>query len=246
MSARRPRVVVLTGAGISADSGVKTFRDAGGLWEGVRPEEVATPQAWARDRRKVWRFYQERRAKLLEVRPNPGHRALAELEAHLAERQAGCALVTQNVDDLHERAGSRPLHMHGEISVLRCERCDQRVRNLQDVDPARFVPCAACGHDALRPDVVWFGEMPYHMDEIEEALAECTHFLAVGTSGQVWPAAGMLSAARGIGARTWVQALEPPENLHPSDRFVPGRAAEVLPNLVAELLADLGLEPERT
>ncbi len=237
MDARPAHVLVLTGAGISADSGVRTFRDAGGLWEGHRPEEVATPQAWARDRAKVWRFYQERRAKLREVAPNRGHLALAGLEARLGEVEVGFTLVTQNVDDLHERAGTFPLHMHGEISVLRCERCDERVRNLEDVDPERFVPCAACGHEALRPDVVWFGELPYHLDEIHRALDLCTHFLAIGTSGQVWPAAGMLAAARGIGARTWVVALEPPENLHPLDRFVPGRAADVVPGLVDEVLA---------
>jgi len=235
-------VMVLTGAGVSADSGVRTFRDAGGLWEGHRPEEVATPEAWQRDRKLVWRFYQERRGQLPTVAPNPAHRALCELQRRLERAHLGFTLVTQNVDDLHERAGSRPIHMHGELAVLRCERCEERVRDLEHVDLCTFVPCAACGCEALRPDVVWFGEMPYHLDAIERAVQRCTHFLAIGTSGLVWPAAGLLSAARGRGAQTWVQSLDPPDNLHPADRFWPGRAAVVVPALVEELYGVLGLE----
>jgi len=236
-------VMVLTGAGVSADSGVRTFRDAGGLWEGHQPQDVATPEAWSRDRAMVWRFYQQRRDQLTTVEPNPAHHALARLERRLAAGGLELTLVTQNVDDLHERAGSRPLHMHGELAMLRCEHCDEHVRDLEQVDPGAFVPCAGCGHDALRPDVVWFGEVPYHLDRIERAVQRCTHFLAVGTSGLVWPAAGLLHAARQLGAVTWVQSLDPPDNLHPSDRFRPGRAAEVVPTLVEELALDLGLEP---
>jgi len=229
-------VVVLTGAGVSADSGVATFRGAGGLWEGHRIEDVATPEAWRRDPELVWRFYQLRRGALPTVEPNPAHHALVELERRLAAAGARFTLVTQNVDDLHERAGSRNLlHMHGELSVLRCERCGARVRDRGNLDPARFVPCAACSHARLRPDVVWFGEMPYHMDSIERDVAACTHFLAVGTSGVVYPAAGYLQLARECGARTWVQALERPENAHRADTFVAGRASEVLPALLAEL-----------
>ena len=235
-------VVVLTGAGVSADSGVATFRGAGGLWEGQRIEDVATPEAWRRAPERVWRFYQLRRASLATVVPNAAHRALAELERRLVAAGARFTLVTQNVDDLHERAGSRALvHMHGELALLRCERCDTRVRDLARVDPAEFVPCAGCGHARLRPDVVWFGEMPYHMDAIETELARCTHFLAIGTSGVVYPAAGLLALAREQGARTWVQALERPENVHPADAFVPGRAGEVLPELVASLAREWGL-----
>jgi NAD-dependent deacetylase len=241
MDPRALEVVVLTGAGVSADSGVATFRGAGGLWEGHALEEVATPQAWHANPALVWRFYQERRAALGRVQPNPAHRALAELERRLAAAGARFTLVTQNVDDLHERAGSRELlHMHGELSVLRCERCDARVRDLERVDPAAFVPCAHCDHPRLRPDVVWFGEMPYHMEEIERALEGCTHFLAIGTSGVVYPAAGFLQLAREQGARTWVQALERPENVHPGDEFVAGRAAEVVPQLLKALMREWG------
>ena len=236
-------VVVLTGAGISADSGVATFRGAGGLWEGQRIEDVATPRAWRRDPELVWRFYQLRRAALAGVRPNAGHRALVELERRLAAAGARFTLVTQNVDDLHERAGSRSLlHMHGEFAVLRCERCEARVRDLERVDPTAFVACAGCGHERLRPDVVWFEEIPYHLDAIERALVDCTHFLAVGTSGVVYPAAGFLQLARECGARTYVQALERPENVHRADAFVPGRAAEALPLLVEELAREWRLE----
>jgi len=235
MDRRALRVVVLTGAGVSADSGVATFRGAGGLWEGRRIEDVATPQAWRRDPMLVWRFYQLRRAALRGVEPNAGHRALVELEQRLAAAGAGFTLVTQNVDDLHERAGSRNLlHMHGELAVLRCEACGARVRDVERVEPDSFLACG-CGHARLRPDVVWFGEMPYHLDAIETALVDCTHFLAVGTSGVVYPAAGFLQLAREQGARTWVQALEPPDNAHVADEFVPGRAAEVLPALLERL-----------
>ena len=245
MSAREGpiHVVVLTGAGVSADSGVRTFRDAGGLWEGQRPEDVATPEAWHIDRARVWRFYQERRSVLPSVQPNAAHLALAALERQLTAAHFDFTLATQNVDDLHERAGSRPLHMHGELAVLRCERCGWRVRDLERFDPLAFVPCGSCGWESLRPDVVWFGEMPYQMEAIESAVERCTHFLAIGTSGLVWPAAGLLATARSLGARTWVQSLEPPENLHPSDRFLQGRAAEVVPVLIGELCNSLGLGP---
>jgi len=231
--------VILTGAGISADSGVATFRGRGGLWEGRRVEDVATPEAWSRDPREVWRFYQLRRSALGAVEPNAAHRALARLERELAAAEVECTLVTQNVDDLHERAGSTPIHMHGELAVLRCERCGHTRRDREHLDAARFVPCPACAFERLRPDVVWFGEMPHHMDSIERALARCTHFAALGTSGAVYPAAGFLGAARSAGARTWVNSLDPPDNLHPADTFLPGRAAEVVPPLVDALVTDL-------
>lgn len=236
--AMRMHLVVMTGAGISADSGVRTFRDAGGLWEGHRPEDVATPEAWARNPRLVWRFYQERRAQLATVEPNRAHLALAEAARTLAARGDRLTLVTQNVDDLHERAGSDALHMHGELAVLRCEACGANERGLDRTDPEAFLPCAACGDARLRPDVVWFGEVPYHLDTIETALRTCTHFVAIGTSGQVWPAAGMLHAARQVGARTFVQALELPSNADPRDDFTAGRAVDEVAPLLARVLAE--------
>jgi len=232
--APRSSIVVLTGAGISADSGLRTFRDAGGLWEGQRVEDVATPEAWRRNPALVWRFYQERRAQLATVVPNAAHHALVELEQRCVAAGADFLLVTQNVDDLHARAGSRRLlHMHGELAQLRCERCDARLRDLAHVDPQQFLACPACGHARLRNDIVWFGELPYHLPAIERALVSCTHFLALGTSGVVYPAAGFLDLARAAGARTYVQALERPENCDPRDEFLSGRAAEVVPRWLA-------------
>lgn len=231
---------MLTGAGVSADSGVATFRGAGGLWEGHRIEDVATPEAWQRDPRLVWRFYQLRRAHLATVEPNAAHRALARLERELAARGHDFLLVTQNVDDLHDRAGSAPIHMHGELLKLRCERCGGAIEDRDRLDPERFLPCGGCGFERLRPDIVWFGEVPYRMDEIFDALARCTRFLAIGTSGVVYPAAGFLAQARARGAETLVNGLEEPENLHPRDRFVRGRAADVVPALVDEILGAAG------
>lgn len=238
----KANVFVLTGAGVSADSGVRTFRDAGGLWEGHRPEDVATPEAWARDRAMVWRFYQARRAQLPTVKPNAAHASLAAFARRLHAAGHGFTLVTQNVDDLHERAGSEPLHMHGEIGRLRCERCEERVFDLEHVDPERFVACPGCGHDAMRPDVVWFGEVPLHLAQIERAMRRCTHFLAIGTSGVVYPAAGLLAAARRLGAATHVQSLEVPDNLTALDRFHVGRAAEVVPAMLDAIARDLALD----
>jgi NAD-dependent deacetylase len=238
---RREHVVVLTGAGVSADSGVRTFRDAGGLWEGHRVEDVATPEAWQRQPALVWRFYQERRAQLRQVAPNAAHAALAAFAARFAASGHAFTLITQNVDDLHDRAGSRPLHMHGELARLRCEACEHVVEDSEHLEPDRFVACGTCGHARLRPHIVWFGEVPFCLEEIEQAMATCTHFVAIGTSGVVWPAAGLLQSARAGGAATWVQALEAPANLDPRDRFRPGRAAVVVPALLAELARELGL-----
>jgi len=233
-----PEVVVLTGAGVSADSGVPTFRDNGGLWEGHQVEEFATPEAWRRDPLLVWRFYQLRRAALARVVPNAAHVALARLQRELGARGVPVTLVSQNVDDLHQRAGAEVLDMHGQLRRLACEGCGARVWNEDDVDPTRFLACGQCGNSRLRPDVVWFGEVPYELDRIQAALSRCTHFLCVGTSGVVYPAAGFLAHARAVGARCTLNALEAPENLAPEDDFRPGRAAEVMPALVAEWLAD--------
>lgn len=228
-------VVVLTGAGISADSGVDTYRDAGGLWEGHSFEEVATPEAWERDRALVWRFYQARRRQVRGVDPNAAHRALAGLARDLEERGGRLTLVTQNVDDLHQRAGSDVIAMHGELLRLRCEACGTRFPEHETLDADRFVACPSCGHEPCRPDVVWFGEVPYGLDGIERALATATVFVAIGTSGAVYPAAGFLSYARAAGVRTIVQGLAAPDNLHPADEFREGRASEVVPELAREL-----------
>lgn len=229
--------MILTGAGVSQDSGIPTFRDAGGLWEGHSIEDVATPEAWARDPALVWRFYQLRRAALARVEPNAAHLALARLQRELTGRGVPVLLVSQNVDDLHRRAGSDVLDMHGQLRRLACEGCGARVWNEFDVQPDRYVACVACGHSPLRPDVVWFGEVPYGLDTIHAALSRCSDFLCVGTSGVVYPAAGFLALARTVGARCTVVALEAPENLAPGDEFVPGRAADVVPSLVGRLLA---------
>lgn len=228
-------IVVLTGAGISADSGLPTFRGPDGLWEGHRVEDVATPEAWFRDPLLVWRFYRTRRARLLEASPNEAHLALARLGTALGRARVPFLLITQNVDDLHERAGSEPLHMHGELARLRCEGCAYAPIDLDHLDEEAFLPCGWCGHPRMRPDVVWFGELPYHLGRIDEALSACSLFIAIGTSGLVYPAAGFLGRVRARCASTWVNSLDPPENLHPSDRYLPGRAVDVVPRLVAEL-----------
>jgi len=230
--------VVLTGAGVSADSGLATFRDADGLWEGHDVAQVATPAAWRREPELVWRFYQLRRAQLLEVEPNAAHHALFRLERELVERGHLFTLISQNVDDLHERAGSRPIAMHGQLSRLRCTRCGRSVRDLEHLAEDEFVPCLGCGAPRLRPDIVWFGEVPYGLDEIQAAMEGCTHFVAIGTSGVVYPAAGLLAEARAGGARTYVNALEEPENLQQGDEFEPGSAAEVVPQWVQRWLEE--------
>ena len=197
-------IVILTGAGISAESGIDTFRSAGGLWEQHRVEDVATPEAFARDPDLVLRFYDMRRAAIQTKQPNAAHHALARLEREWSGR---VTVVTQNVDDLHERGGSRAvIHMHGEHLNAWCTACDARSRwtaPLQDRPP-----CPACGVRALRPDIVWFGEIPYRMDEIHSALAQADLFVSIGTSGAVYPAAGFVRLARELGAQTLELNLE--------------------------------------
>jgi NAD-dependent deacetylase len=190
-----PNLVILTGAGISAESGIATFRDANGLWENNRIEDVASPVAFRRDPATVHRFYNLRRAQLKTVRPNAAHMALAALEGAWAGR-GDFLLVTQNVDDLHERAGSKQLlHMHGEIRKIRCAACGDARYHEEDANTS--LRCAACGRPGLlRPDIVWFGEMPYHMDAIAAALDQANIFAAIGTSGLVYPAAGFAEMAR--------------------------------------------------
>jgi len=235
------RLLVLTGAGVSAESGVPTFRDANGLWENHPIEQVATPEGFRDDPGLVWRFYSERRQKARQVHPNPGHLELAAVEARLGER---FLLVTQNVDGLHRRAGSRRLvEIHGSLFETRCFHCDRPEFADDSLHLSGDVPacerCAASGRAGqLRPAIVWFGEMldPARVGRIEAFLGEGRRagrlaFLAVGTSGLVYPAAGMVRQARAAGAETWLVNIEPPENVGAFHHFVQGPSGVVLPAL---------------
>ena len=225
-------IVVLTGAGISAESGIDTFRSEGGLWEQHRVEDVATPEGFARDPELVLGFYDMRRAALAGVQPNPAHEALARLEREFA---GNLLLVTQNVDDLHERGGSaRVLHMHGELNSALCNSCGTR-------SPFRATmferpPCPVCRAANLRPDVVWFGEMPYQMDRIYRALRNADLFVSIGTSGAVYPAAGFVRDAREMGARTLELNLERSEGSHWFHESRLGKASELVPAWVEGVL----------
>jgi NAD-dependent deacetylase len=199
MEAEKPSIVVLTGAGISAESGLPTFRDKDGLWEGHRVEDVACPDAFRRNPELVQKFYNLRRAALETVEPNAAHLALARLQNQYPGK---VTLITQNVDDLHERAGSTGvIHMHGELRRVICNRCDHSSEWAGDLQTT--TPCPSCGRKGgMRPDIVWFGEIPYHMDFIESVLENADIFAAIGTSGHVYPAAGFVSSARFAGAET--------------------------------------------
>jgi len=226
-------IVVLTGAGISRESGLATFRDADGVWARVRVEDVATPAAFARDPALVHGFYNARRAQLATVGPNAAHLALATLDARWP---GGLLLVTQNVDDLHARAGSRRmLAMHGALRRTRCLGCEA----VHDWDDplATDTPCPACGAaGGLRPDIVWFGEMPMGMDRIEAALDACDLFVSIGTSGNVYPAAGFVAGVRGR-ARTLELNLEPSAGTRLFAEARHGPATALVPAWVAEMLA---------
>lgn len=226
------RVVVLTGAGISAESGLPTFRDADGLWEGHDPMTVATPEAYDADPDLVQRFYDERRAALARVEPNAAHRALARLEEHLGD---DLHLVTQNVDDLHERGGSQRVHhLHGRLRAAWCTACGDRHEWTGTL--ADRPPCPTCGSRALRPDVVWFGEVPHDTEAVERALLDCDLFVAIGTSGLVYPAAAFVHYAIGCGADTLELNLEVPV-VSDFSRSRRGPATELVPAWVDELLA---------
>lgn len=227
------RIVILTGAGISAESGLGTFRDVGGLWTQFDLSEVATPEGFARDPALVQDFYNARRANCLSAAPNPAHEALVRLQQ--AQRHS-VTLVTQNIDNLHERAGSRDvIHMHGEVMRAQCADCGARWDAPEVMDPAD--PCPACGAASTRPDVVWFGEMPYHMDRIAARLETCDLFAAIGTSGEVYPATGFVDLARDSGARTVELNLEPSARGRVFDEVRTGSATRIVPDWVAELTA---------
>lgn len=228
------RVFVLTGAGISAESGLPTFRAEDGLWAGQRVDEVCTPEAWERNPEKVWRFYSARRAQGAQAEPNPAHRALAELEQDLAGRLFLC---TQNVDDLHERAGSHNLlHMHGQLDRARCERDCGRppVEDRTIYANLSEVPHCPCG-GRLRPHIVFFGEIPLEMDRIQEEIERSTLMVVIGTSGSVYPAVNFVHWARLHKARTVYVGPEPPLNASAFTHIVEGKAGQVLPGLFSVL-----------
>lgn len=221
-------IVILTGAGISADSGIATFRDANGLWEQHRIEDVATPEAFRRDPKLVWKFYSLRRAQAATVEPNAAHHALVSFAKNFSGQ---VTLITQNVDDLHHRADPTevlpPICMHGSLHYSRCERCGTLV-----VDQKQYmdeIPQTNCCKARLRPHIVWFGEMPLFMDEIQERLEEADLFVSIGTSGQVYPAAGFLEVAKYAGARTVCINKDPIPQMPFIDEFIQGRAVETVP-----------------
>lgn len=226
-------IVILTGAGMSADSGVATFRGPDGLWEGHRVEDVATPEAFRRDPELVHAFYDARRAKLGTVEPNDGHRALARLDAEWPNE---LLIVTQNVDDLHERAGARRLlHMHGELKKGWCLACDGRFPWSGPMgESAACLLCETAGQ--VRPDIVWFGEMPYDMDRIDDALMSADLFVSIGTSGAVYPAAGFVQTARYRGAHCLEMNLEPSQGSIFFHETRLGRASELVPTWVEQML----------
>jgi NAD-dependent deacetylase len=232
---RSSNIVILTGAGISRESGLHTFRDPDGIWAKVNVEDVATPGAFSRDPERVHDFYNKRRQQLVSgtVHPNRAHFALAELERSWA---GTVTLVTQNVDDLHERAGSlRIIHMHGELLKARCQRCGDRTSCGQDLSTAsQCLRCGATG--SMRPDVVWFGEMPLRMDEIEAALDHADLFISIGTSGNVYPAAGFVELARDAGAHTVELNLERSLGASSFDQGIYGPATGVVERYVGQLL----------
>ena len=227
------RLFVLTGAGISAESGLATFRGSGGLWSGHRVEEVATPEAWEANPALVWRFYSQRRRDALAAQPNAAHRALAEIEQRLGAANGNFFLCTQNVDDLHERAGSRRIHhMHGSLFQSRCVRCNSPFPD-RSLYETTLPACQTCG-SPVRPHIVWFGEIPLDMDTIYRELERATTLLVVGTSGSVYPAAGLVHIARGRNIRTVYVGPEAPENARAFDEILLGAATLVLPSLLTE------------
>jgi NAD-dependent deacetylase len=232
------RLVLLTGAGISAESGIRTFRDSNGLWEEHLVEDVATPEGFARNPNLVYRFYNERRKVAFAANPNPGHFAIHQLQKILGPK---CYLVTQNVDDLHERAGSVQVHhMHGRLNQARCVRHKSHQFPWNgDLDGGDL--CSICTNP-LRPDIVWFGEDPIDLDTIQEELVNATHFLSIGTSGHVYPAAGFHAIAASCGAKTLHFNLVAAENASDWDVQLLGSSSETLALLVQSLVQSLGIQ----
>lgn len=229
-------IVILTGAGVSQESGIATFRDSGGLWENVRVEDVATPRAFARNPDRVLDFYNQRRRALLspEIKPNAAHIALAKLERECMEP---VIVITQNVDNLHERAGTEKLiHMHGELLKARCTACKRVFQWEEDI--LRLTPCPRCGKKAsLRPHIVWFEETPLYMDDIGAALSHCRLFVSIGTSGNVYPAAGFVRMARQAGAQTMELNLERSAGAAAFHDGRYGKAGMIVPAWVEGILA---------
>lgn len=229
----KDKIVILTGAGISAESGLGTFRDEGGLWAQHRIEDVATPEGFHRDPDLVHGFYNARRAHAAKASPNAAHTALARLEA---EHPGDVLIVTQNVDALHEKAGSNNvLHMHGTLAGALCGRCDHRWPAPPEMHKDDL--CPACGSAATRPDVVWFGEMPYHMDDIWTHLAQADTFVAIGTSGEVYPAAAFVQEAAMGGAHTIELNLEPSTRVSDFAETCFGPATRIVPDWVTQELS---------
>lgn len=230
-------IVILTGAGISAESGIATFRDTGGIWATVDPDDVATPQAFVREPAKVLEFYNTRRRRAASVEPNAAHLGLARLER---EHRGSVWIVTQNIDTLHEAAGSRNLvHMHGQGNQVLCNHCGtRRPWGHNRPDLSVDTPCPSCNkRGGIRPDVVWFGEVPYHLERIGELLAAANLFVSIGTSGNVFPAASFVSFVRKGPARTIELNLEPSEGATHFHEAVHGPATEIVPAFVDRILA---------
>ncbi len=245
MRKKHSSIVILTGAGISAESGIKTFRVSDGLWEDHNIEDVATPEAFQRDSFLVHQFYNTRRRQLTSgIKPNKAHKALAEFEqAFLGQtkddEKKSFTLITQNVDHLHEQAGSNSvIHMHGELLKMRCVISEKIFDCQTDIQPTTLCPCCNLSH-TLRPHIVWFGEMPLFMDEIESVLAQCDLFVSIGTSGNVYPAAGFFQTAKYAGADTVELNLEPSANSSDFDESINGPATDIVPEFFQSLLAPI-------